>query len=526
MRIAIRAFRSAITLTITFPMFPYPLQIPESTVRPLLKPPHFALLALAFVVLHVVCILVFSAQATAASYPFLILAPSIALACTCWRAFISKTAPRSQWALLSAGLLLWTCGMILSAWEDIFQHAPLNAAWFSDFSYFLYGAPVLLAISATSARERIPFLLGMDAAQTLLAGFLVYVSIFSVMPFSDVRPSPANVSALVFTYNAENLLLAVAVSFRLLAEPRGAARRFYAILFYFLWIYAATAWIFNRWAATFNGTSPMDALVDLPFLFLAIAIVTMRSRDEDSDAPSNQSTLSLLIESISPVFYTLALLALSISLIGRHFYVGTVGIMTALVAYTARSTLLQLRYALAQRQLREAGERLQQMALTDALTNTANRRRFDDALMHEWNRAIRNGHPIALLMIDIDYFKMLNDRHGHPAGDRCLVSVALALQSVLPRSGDLLARYGGEEFAAILPATDEAGARIVATAMQKAVHALGIPNETPIGPFVTISVGIAVGDPPRGSATSIMEVADQALYRAKQHGRNRVELAV
>jgi diguanylate cyclase (GGDEF)-like protein len=218
-----------------------------------------------------------------------------------------------------------------------------------------------------------------------------------------------------------------------------------------------------------------------------------------------------------------ALLALSISLIHEHFYAGTVGIFTALVVYATRSTTLQARYIRVQRELHEARDRLEQMALTDALTNTANRRRFDDALTLEWNRAVRNRHPLALLLIDIDYFKMLNDRYGHPAGDRCLVSVALALQSALPRSGDLLARYGGEEFAAILPSTDEAGARLVALTMQDAIRALKIRNETSTGLFVTVSVGIAVFESAHAGTAEIIEAADQALYRAKQLGRNRIE---
>jgi diguanylate cyclase (GGDEF)-like protein len=108
-------------------------------------------------------------------------------------------------------------------------------------------------------------------------------------------------------------------------------------------------------------------------------------------------------------------------------------------------------------------------------------------------------------------------------GDRCLVSIALALQSALPRSGDLLARYGGEEFAAILPATDEAGARVVAATMQAAVHALKIRNESSTGLYVTVSVGVAVFGSPQADAAEIIEAADQALYRAKQGGRNRIE---
>lgn len=490
------------------------------------RPPKLLRLALftaSFACLHAIALLVFRTQATFVSYPFMLLAPSAAFAGCCWRVMAEERASRSPWILLSAGIFLWTCGIFLSAWEDIFQHLPQSAAWFSDFSFFLYGVPVLLAISSVSAKQHIPFFVWMDTAQALLTGFLFYVSVFSVMPFAATPLEPISSTTLVLLYNAENVILAVAATLRLLAQPRGHERRFYAILFGFLWIYAIAAYLYNNWAVLNDGHAVIDVLVDLPFLYLAVAALAPRPLPEEPERTPHKQTLALFVENVSPIFYTVALLALSISLMRQHFYAGTVGIFTALVAYATRSTTLQGRYIRVQRELHEAHDRLEQMALTDALTNTANRRRFDAALVLEWNRAIRNRYPLALLLIDIDYFKMLNDRYGHPAGDRCLVSAALALQAALPRSGDLLARYGGEEFAAILPATDEAGARMVARTMQEAVRALKIRNETSTGPFVTVSVGVAVFESPQFNVAELVEAADQALYRAKQNGRNRIE---
>ncbi|MEW6346578.1 MAG: diguanylate cyclase [Pseudomonadota bacterium] len=490
------------------------------------RPPklsHLALFAISFASLHAICLLVFRAQATLITYPFMLLAPALAFAACCWRVGAEEPESRSPWILLAAGIFLWTCGISLSAWEDLLQHLPQSAAWFSDFSFFLYGVPVLLAISSVSANQNIPFFVWMDTAQALLTGFLFYVSLFSVMPFAATPLEPISTTTLVLLYNAENVILAVAATLRLLAQPRGPERRFYAILFCFLWIYAIAAYVYNNWAATNDGHAAIDALIDLPFLFLAVAAVAPRALREEPERTPHKQALALFIENVSPIFYTVALLALSISLMRQHFYAGTVGIFTALVVYATRSTTLQGRYIRVQRELHEAHDRLEQMALTDALTNTANRRRFDAALVLEWNRAIRNRYPLALLLIDIDYFKMLNDRYGHPAGDRCLVSVALALQSALPRSGDLLARYGGEEFAAILPATDASGARMVARSMQEAVRTLKIRNETSTGPFVTVSVGVAVLESSQYGVSELIEAADQALYRAKQGGRNRIE---
>lgn len=511
------------------------------TLRRPLKLIHLVLFAVAFVCLHAIFLLALRSRATLVTYPFLLLAPGLACAGCCWRAKQEDPRSRSAWILLAAGIFLWASGMVLSAWEDIFQHLPQTIAWFSDFSFFLYGVPILLASSSVSAKQRMPFFVWMDTAQALMTGYLAYVSIFSVVPFSAEPIEPVPVSVLLLTYNAENVILAVAATLRLLAQPRDRERRFYAILVCFLWVYATIVYFYNNYAATSDGHDLVDTLATLPFLLLTVMVMAPRSkRDGESVATTatvdainkaaaesghaeHKQTLALIIENVSPIFYTVALLLLSISLMRQHFYVGTVGIFTALVVYAIRSTTLQGRYIRVQRELHEARDRLEKMALTDALTNTANRRRFDADLLVEWNRALRNRHSLALLLVDLDYFKLLNDRYGHPAGDRCLVSVALALQSALPRSGDLLARYGGEEFAAILPATDEAGARTVALKMQEAVRALKIRNETSTGMFATISIGIAVFESAEAVTADIVEAADQALYRAKANGRNRIE---
>lgn len=202
------------------------------------------------------------------------------------------------------------------------------------------------------------------------------------------------------------------------------------------------------------------------------------------------------------------------------------GIALALVVYAVRATLLQNRYMQAQQELKQARDLMEQVSLTDSLTGVANRRSFDHALDVEWRRAVRRKSPLSLLMIDVDHFKNLNDRYGHRYGDDCLVQIAQALQSALPRSADLLARYGGEEFAAILSATDREGANIVALRMQEFARALNLDNETPIGSSLTISIGVATYEFPHDSSSDgLIEAADGALYLAKRNGRNRIEHA-
>lgn len=175
----------------------------------------------------------------------------------------------------------------------------------------------------------------------------------------------------------------------------------------------------------------------------------------------------------------------------------------------------------AREQLVEMNKTLQKMALEDGLTGVANRRQFDVMLANEFNRARRDNTSLAVLMIDVDFFKKFNDTYGHPAGDACLKKIGKVVK--LHRAGDLSARYGGEEFAVLLPRTDLAGATAVAEHICAEVRALGIEHHmNPYG-MVTVSIGVhAVVPDKTNEAIRLINAADEALYLAKQRGRNRV----
>jgi diguanylate cyclase (GGDEF)-like protein/PAS domain S-box-containing protein len=179
---------------------------------------------------------------------------------------------------------------------------------------------------------------------------------------------------------------------------------------------------------------------------------------------------------------------------------------------------------IAEDQLGEANRRLEALAGRDGLTGLANRRTFDDALLTEHRRALRDRSHLAMIMIDVDRFKAFNDRYGHPAGDECLKQVSRAIENTLPRPGDLAARYGGEEFAVLLPNTDEAGAAIMADRIRRAIVALAIEHDACSPLVVTISAGVASLAPNALDAgiEALVGNADRALYRAKDEGRNAV----
>lgn len=174
--------------------------------------------------------------------------------------------------------------------------------------------------------------------------------------------------------------------------------------------------------------------------------------------------------------------------------------------------------------LQKANEKLQQLATMDGLTQIANRRRFDDRLKQEWRRLGRESAALSLILCDIDHFKLYNDTYGHQAGDDCLRTVARTMADTARRPADLVARYGGEEFAVILPNTDGEGAVRVALEIREAVRGRELAHSSsPVGPSVTLSLGVATMIPnPQIPPENLVEAADQALYEAKEQGRDRV----
>ncbi|MCF7935909.1 MAG: PleD family two-component system response regulator [Synergistales bacterium] len=171
-------------------------------------------------------------------------------------------------------------------------------------------------------------------------------------------------------------------------------------------------------------------------------------------------------------------------------------------------------------------DKLEKLSMLDGLTDIPNRRYYEERLDDEWKRAGRGDRPLSLLMMDIDNFKAYNDHYGHGAGDECLRRVARVLRKTLSRSADFVARYGGEEFAAILPDTDAEGAWHVAEELRAAVEGLAMAHEhSRAAPVVTVSVGVATrtGERFTDDVEQLERAADQALYRAKEQGRNRVQ---
>ncbi len=183
-------------------------------------------------------------------------------------------------------------------------------------------------------------------------------------------------------------------------------------------------------------------------------------------------------------------------------------------------------------QLKEAMEKLEhanaeltKLSVTDSLTKVHNRRYFDDTFIDEYKRALRGKHTLAVIVVDIDHFKSINDNYGHSVGDSCIALVANTLKDVIHRPGDLVARYGGEEFVFLLPHSDEANAMALAAKCRQAIEDLDYKVGSHRLPL-TVSAGVAAWIPTEeGAYKQLINAADTALYRAKNAGRNCVKSA-
>ena len=165
---------------------------------------------------------------------------------------------------------------------------------------------------------------------------------------------------------------------------------------------------------------------------------------------------------------------------------------------------------------------LERMSNIDVLTDLYNRRFFNEMYQREWYSALRSKVSLAIIMIDVDYFKKYNDTYGHIQGDKCLKAVAEAIQKSVKRPRDIVVRYGGEEFVILLPESDKDGAAHIASTVLSSVDELDLLHlASPVYRKVSVSIGIAAVIPTYNDVPDLLlHMMDDALYRAKKDGRN------
>jgi diguanylate cyclase (GGDEF)-like protein len=313
-------------------------------------------------------------------------------------------------------------------------------------------------------------------------------------------------------FDIENVFVALFGSIRFRAEPEQSRRSFFASLTFFAWVYMFVAGYINHFQANTDFGSITDPILDVPFLLL-MCLANRGGTNEPHRLIEGRA--AYFVRAGSPLMLTSTLLAVATSLFNTRPTFAIAGFFAASLGTGLRNVLVQSRSF-------AESDKLGELARIDGLTGLANRRQFDQTLEDEWKRARRGGDPLALLMIDVDHFKALNDAHGHQAGDDALRLVAKALASCATRGADLVARYGGEEFAVIVPGTHHEGAAALANAMRVAVAQLGIVSPTANG-GLTVSIGVGyVHSVSNQDPETLVTAADNALYAAKRAGRDMV----
>ena len=275
------------------------------------------------------------------------------------------------------------------------------------------------------------------------------------------------------------------------------------------------AWVAERAAAIWESGNPAEAQAEALSALQCTGVDSARAQEVLDRIPALVTEAASAFQRVVPVQQKLGQLLVDANRILFQMNRNYEGMLRRLETLLKEKEDLTL-------QLQAANERLATLAATDGLTGLLNKRSLEEALARDLARADRGQTCLGLVMLDVDFFKKVNDTHGHQIGDEVLKAVAQIVATSL-RTGDVAARYGGEEFVTVLPGSDREGATIVAERIRKKLEQAEI--QTSSGKLrVTASFGVAAVSGPscRGAAKELVAKADAALYDAKRAGRNRV----
>jgi diguanylate cyclase (GGDEF)-like protein len=480
------------------------------------------------VCLHALVLLVVPGNVISLSRFLTAAVPAMAgLACI-WRAVRLPARERPVWIWSGAGMLLWALAHTV---ETVFGQPAAASVLTVDAADFIYLAgtfPLLIALSTTRETESLRTVFALNLAQIVLALILSYALLYRM------SLSPAAASTFMGRiYSAACILLALMGILRIFTWATQEEKQSVRCLCLVLWTYLPVEIAMDYASAHWNlqGGTLLDLAWSGPFLiggWQAVHLPIASGEEPPRRAPSRGR---LLVEALCPMLMTAGIFSLAASITMQHPVLGLTAIFALLTIQGVQAAVVQLNYLTGrntllerEHELEETNAALRQMSLEDPLTQIANRRHFESALQLSWRRGARKGQPLALLMLDIDFFKGVNDHHGHTYGDECLVSIARILKEHARRPDDVVARLGGEEFVMLLPDTEMDGGEAVAARIQQAIHSLGVESQaSPFDQKLTISIGVgAVNQPAYGvDPLVLVDCADQALYDAKHQGRNR-----
>lgn len=446
--------------------------------------------------------------------------------CLFTRISILPREERPTWFWGAISMLLWG---IAHAAEIFVSHSPGASNLTVDASDFIYVAsvfPLLLAFSTTREIQSLRVVFLLNCLQIALACPLAYILLY------HMAMTPA-LAAVVMgrIYGAACVLLAVMALLRSISWLTAEERRSVRWITIFLWIYLPIE-VGMDYATQHHGLKAgtlLDLLWSVPFVLTGWKAIALPVEESRATLRPDMSSMRRLIECVCPMLINAGILTLAAAVIDQHLVIGVAVIFTLFIIQGIQATVIQMNYLAGRKllldrelELQAANSALQELSMLDPLTAIANRRCFDAELEVAWKLSARRGEPLSLIMIDIDFFKGVNDLHGHTYGDECLIKLARVMSHHAQRPDDLVARFGGEEFVFLLPETDQAGAFVVAENLHESLRRLAIANfASPFDHRLTISVGVATALAAHDTeALSLIKAADEALYEAKTRGRN------
>ena len=457
--------------------------------------------ALFFLVTHALVIALVGPQDPVGSYLMLIAAPLLAALACVRRARNSQAA--CKWRLLGFAVSLFSLALLALLYRNVAGLDPAQMSVTSLILYVFYRIPLTYVAASPGGGNR--YIRAVDLLIIALLWLLYYGHTRAMAHFNTALWT----QCLNTMSNVQNSLVFCFALIRFLAEDNPDRRDFFRTLAIYALGYFLLAFYINTCQPQLPDGNWGDLLISGLFVLLAV----MAGSKRRYPAVEVSRSLRRIVDAGVPLMLPLLLMMVALLVARLQPTLATVGFIGAMLSYALRSVLTQV-------EIQRQRDELEALARRDPLTGLGNRRNFDESLGSAHRRARRQGLGLAVLMIDIDHFKRLNDTYGHPEGDRRLRAVAEILDGCLQRGDDLLARYGGEEFIAALPSPDITHALSLGERLRAAVETAGLPAADAI---VTISIGVAwqaasEDADPRG----LVDRADQALYRAKHAGRNCV----
>ncbi|HTB98739.1 MAG TPA: diguanylate cyclase [Terracidiphilus sp.] len=481
----------------------------------------------AVVALHVLLIPALQPHAVLASRLCTAAVAGLAALCVGWRAARVPATEQFAWRWMAVAVALWALAHAAETFISGSNAASNLSVDPSDFIYVSAAFPLLLALSTTRETASIRKVFYLNSAQIVIALVLTYFLLFKTTLSEEAAST-----VMGKIYGVECLLLVIFAAMRSLTwETREEGRSIRSIIIFlvaYLPIELGMDYGSAHWGLRQGNL--LDLAWSIPFVIAAGVSLSMPIDKAGSDGRRARRKGRTIAEMLCPTLISMGVFALAASVASQHLALALSAILLLLVLQGMQAGLLQVTYLNGQlrllereQDLRTANAVLEKLSLLDPLTSIPNRRRFDEALNDAWRRASRKNEPVSLLIIDLDFFKGINDRHGHGYGDECLISVAREISMLARRPDDLLARYGGDEFLLLLPGTDREGAYVMAERVQSAVSRLNLANyASPLAKRVTVSVGLGVAMPSQSiRCAALVDVADRALYEAKRQGRDR-----